>query len=652
VACALLVSLALVFSLLQVRWIYTRAVAVQSVADACALSGEQVVRGFTSVADVCDACIVTLGLSGVVVLGVGLVTSAIPGCGAQGLEIVSKGADILKARTKFAESCAEGLQKLEKTLPYLIVADSYLTVEANDEDGSSYAGVAIPYPAESQSTYDTTRLVDDGEVQERAEKLAQASDELADAKAEADAAKATAYRADCVDDPMCLRSRARDLGGLATALNPYYASVSDWTFGSALTRARAYYAARLVNEAPASNSPAEVTKSELRRAYYRYALAQMNASSCYEAAGSVSVDLAELARNTETTRATKLYTERRWPYSYVDGRRVLHSYASCPAVETVEGYGSLAEQDAGTFGVCATCGLTTAEMGRVASASTNIDNGFEHYWRIIVEQSEIYEEAANREAEAEAAMQEEADDVLYSFKKAVSDLAPPDTKLCPAGAYGCIAFVSRSAVQTPESLVQAFAASGEVPAGVAISGAVLAPDDSAGSDSVVTSVLSSIAASGSDGFEGVVHGLASFWSSALEAYGAACDTVSAPVNKLFDTVDKIGLSSVSSWLKNKLSGVVAALGLAPADIRQKKPVLCATGDILSKAGMTDSTRLKTYIQALPDSGTAADYVRALGRSVFDEIRSDGFTVAEIPIPGTDLTVPLTIDLKRLAGLSS
>ncbi|MCI1259921.1 MAG: hypothetical protein LKG13_04520, partial [Atopobiaceae bacterium] len=82
-AVALLVSIALVFSLASAEWTLTRAADVQPVADACALAGANVVGAYSTVATTLDACVLTMGLAGVLVSGVGLVVSAIPG--AQGL---------------------------------------------------------------------------------------------------------------------------------------------------------------------------------------------------------------------------------------------------------------------------------------------------------------------------------------------------------------------------------------------------------------------------------------------------------------------------------------------------------------------------------------------------------------------------------------
>ena len=79
VAVALLVSLSLVFCLAPAEWVGSRSADVQQVADATALAGENSVAAFCTVAQVLDACVLSLGLVGVVVCAVGLIVAAVPG---------------------------------------------------------------------------------------------------------------------------------------------------------------------------------------------------------------------------------------------------------------------------------------------------------------------------------------------------------------------------------------------------------------------------------------------------------------------------------------------------------------------------------------------------------------------------------------------
>ena len=42
--------------------------------------------------------------------------------------------------------------------------------------------------------------------------------------------------------------------------------------------------------------------------------------------------------------------------------------------------------------------------------------------------------------------------------------------------------------------------------------------------------------------------------------------------------------------------------------------------------------------------------RALGQRLADEVGETSFTIAELPIPGTGLSIPLSIDLRTLGAL--
>ena len=82
--------------------------------------------------------------------------------------------------------------------------------------------------------------------------------------------------------------------------------------------------------------------------------------------------------------------------------------------------------------------MDSSAMGSVAAASTSIDNGFEHYWKTIVDESERYEAAREDLAEAQEQMRGLADEGASAFDRAMQALAVPRPKLCPPGAWGCV----------------------------------------------------------------------------------------------------------------------------------------------------------------------------------------------------------------------
>lgn len=646
VALALLLSLALVFSAVGAGWVLSRSADVQEVADAAALAGSNVVGAYSTIAQVCDACVLSMGLAGVLTLGTGLVTCAVPGLGAAGLRIVDAALDVLDARRDFASSVSEGLERLELAVPALVVANSYAVVEANEGGDVSYAGCAIPYPLESGSSFDMAGELDDAGMEEAAREMAEASDEAKEAQEAADAALREGWLADCGDEPRCMRERAAALAGLSGSENPDYASPEEWSFGAALERARAYYARRLEAEAPEGPGIEARVDSAARSRYYRHALDEVRAGWCrQEADGSVDLELPELPRNTEETRACELYTERVWPCSEGEGGRVLHAVADCPGASGLaSGVDSLQAIDVGRVRRCRVCQFDVVDMGRVAAASTSIDNGFEHYWDRVVEASEDYERASRELARAQGAMRDAGEEGAEGFGEALDLLAAERPRLLPPGAYGCVAVVGRAGgTQVPSAALGPWVGGAELPAGAAVSGAVLAPDSDTDGGDVLSSFLDGVA--GSDSLAaGVADSVLGLWGDLLVSYGAGYGDLEELAAGALEPSGEGASGPVASWLSGLLLDVVDGLGLEPADMRLRKPVLTNTQNVLDQAGLGGVASVRELVEGLPSSGSPEDLARALGAQLSSGASEGTLTVAELPIPGTGLSVPLTVEL--------
>ena len=152
-AVALLVSISLVFSAASAQWVFSRAGEVQQVADAAAESGANAVAAYATIAQTLDACVLSMGLAGMVACGAGLVASCVPSLAVTGADLVTTGTQILSARRDFSRSAAAGLQRLEAALPAIVIGNSAACVLANSKDGLSYAGCAVPFPQRSESDF-------------------------------------------------------------------------------------------------------------------------------------------------------------------------------------------------------------------------------------------------------------------------------------------------------------------------------------------------------------------------------------------------------------------------------------------------------------------------------------------------------------------
>ncbi|MFR3090639.1 MAG: hypothetical protein ACLTMP_01900 [Eggerthella lenta] len=101
-----------------------------------------------------------------------------------------------------------------------------------------------------------------------------------------------------------------------------------------------------------------------------------------------------LPKNTEEMRSTALYTEAAYPCTVdEEGRATAHAWAGCPAAAGSGSLVSIAQTEAEPFAECAECGFSAASMGKVAAASSSIDNGFEYHYEAVAKAAGEYEEA-------------------------------------------------------------------------------------------------------------------------------------------------------------------------------------------------------------------------------------------------------------------
>ena len=651
-ALSLLASVSLVFALALGQWTMARAADVQEVADAAALAGAGAVSSYVTVVRVIDACVLSLGLAGLTVTGAGLVLVCIPGAQAAGEALAERGLDLLARRAEFARSSYEGLSMLEKALPAIVIARSGEVVAANSASGIIYSGCALPFPLTGASVFsDDVGREGEDTLEDAAGELAGISREAEAAHARADAACERGWLADCGASPYCMRQRAETLAGLSGSANPHYPTPEGWTFGAALLRARAYYAARIAQEAPYDGSIESVTDSLCRRAFYAYAAGQLAGAWYAEHAdGSVSMSLPELPRNTDEVRSTSLYWESVWPLSLEDEGPVLHSTLSCPGARGAPaGTASLADCESGAVGHCDACRMDVGDMGRVPQASTVIDNGFEHWWRELVRASRDYEQARNEAAAADGRLADAAERGSSAFDDALEELSVGRPKLMPPGAWGCVALVARGdSTPAPSALASTFASAAELPPGAAISAAVLAPDAATADVNLLASFFDGLVEGSGSAIAHGVDDLLGIWGELLIGYGSAYRDASDAASRYLDDGGLLG-SAAASWLRERLKDAISAAGLEPVDMRLAKPVLTASSNVLSQAGYEPLAQAQRLLASLPLDAGPAECALALGVRLEAGLADVPITLARIPIPGTELEIPITVTLSSLGA---
>ncbi len=656
-AVAILVSLTLVFALANVQWSSSRAADIQTVADAGALAGCNVVAAYSTIAQVLDALVLSMGLVGLLTMAVGLVLSAIPVTQASGPPVLEAASKVFSARAKLATSCARGLEKLEGLVPYIVVANSRAVISANASSSGSYTGFALPYPIKGSSDFGS---LDDDDAQQDIEGLASSGarvDELSKQAAQdeqnASDALERAWEADC-GGAVCMRERAQALAGLAGSLNPSYPSSAGWDFGVAIRRGRAYYAQRLADESPASSGVEERVRSQARKAFYAYALQQLEASSYTSYAdGSVSCDLKSLPRNTAELRSTTLYTSAVWPLTWEGGKLTIHGIFDCPGAKGASaGMGSVSQADSGQLATCPTCQFGASTLGRVPAASTSIDNGFEHYWKIVVEESRAYQSAKDASAGKLAEAKAEGARSCELFKDALEKLSATRVTLSPPGSVGCVCVcVDPVEHKAPSELLALFDEGARIPARAAISAAALAKDSADNGNNVLANLFDGLVAQAgvTGAASGVLDSVMSVWGNTLVAYGNGYDALSAGMSTSFQALSSWGMGGISGWLKDALSQAVELLAIKPADMSAKKPVLTNSANILAAAGGAWYEALRGALLTMSGAQSSVDLLTQITADALAYDGTGGISLGQVEMPGTGRTVELGIDLSWLAG---
>ena len=114
-----------------------------------------------------------------------------------------------------------------------------------------------------------------------------------------------------------------------------------------------------------------------------------------------------------------------------------------------------------------------------------------------------------------------------------------------------------------------------------------------------------------------------------------------------DRLDNVFGGTVGSWLRGKIKETVAACGFEPVDMRLMKPALVGWTRVLDQSGYDAAGKARQMIEALPAGSSSFDLAKTLGVWAADSLGYGEITVAELSVPGTDISIPLTIRLDDL-----
>lgn len=652
-AVSILLVVSLLFSSASAVWSMSRSGDTQYAADATAMAGANVVSSYHTAATVVDASILSLGLTGFVMIGVGLAATLVPGAQAAAGQMVDAGVRVIDMRNEFAMSTSRGLKALEDALPWLIAANGARVCEAQSSEHVEFSGSAMAVPRQSASEFPALEgtEIDTGRIEESADELDEAAEELERANEEAARKKEAAWLVDCGREGANMQERAASLAGLSDAENPDFASSITWEPSVALDRTRAYYAWRRDHDAPTGSGVEALADAAARHAFYSYACEEFADATVEEGDGRVFARIPELPRNTEETKQTRLYTDARWPSSYEEGGLTLHFGPACPGATGAPGPSlSLRAIDDSVAKECKVCSFTVSDVGRAPAASTSIDNGYEYHLHEFVHALQGYIDARNNQLEQERRTKAKAEGAGDAFEDAISVLAGRRPRIAPPGRAGCVAMVTSGGTSADEVLSNPFAPTPELDRRGAVSAAALAPDPATRENNILSNFFSSVRSRvGDRGAVGLIDDVMGLWGDLLIAYGDMGDGLGSIVDSLLGGLDTLGAGTLASWMSDRIEGVVKGLGFEPVDLSCRKPVLTDSANVLARSDVAGLGDIQGALRSIPLGATDPGAIlQAAGYEVGERIYATEFTLASIPLPGGG-SIPLTIRLGDLFG---
>lgn len=658
-AICIFLSLALMFSAGQLYKVSSASTEVQDVADAAALAAENEVAHFMVAAQTCDAVVLTMTLTAGITYGLGIVAACVPLVHGISAKLIELGTKVVKARGKFADAASEGLNNLQKLLPFLSAANAARVASMNNNGvmDAQYYAAALLVPLQGESI---GNLCDDG-LDEASSRIEESAEELRSDAAEAEKAaekaneyKHEAFMRDCGDSPnYCMYERASKLVDLAGGENPHYSSEDAWSFSVALKRAQAYYMRRAQIETISGASVEDRADSALRKRFYEYARDLLNSEGyVYETPDGYSCNFPTLFHNLEEFRETPLYTQNSYPVTDSNGSACMHAWEGCPNASGYSRYGSVSELESGGFAICDLCEFQPKSMANVAAASTSVNNGFEYHYAAVAKAASDYSEAMEELGPKKKAVQDLAGSLLDGLKAVLSAVGGDRIEAHPPGEDGVIALVVNTAQNSSDAGFESLFVGGQT-LGVraAVSGAKLEPDKSSEDGTVITSLLEGFAGS-SGGAVGAGRVVLDCWSSLLKAYQDGQAALDGALKDGLNSFSTNTASGLGTWASKALSEVIKGCGLQPADLSIKKPILINTAHVVENDSGALSVRYSQIKQsALAASSSSTSLFSSLIDGLQSAIDSTGITngtitIATIDFPVGDISIPIKLTLPQ------
>lgn len=655
-AVSIMVSLALVFTGAQAYKATSASAEIQEVADACSLAAESEIAEFMVCVKVCDATVLSLSLLAGASFGIGIVCACAPPLKAVSDSLIKIGNKALKARQDFAKKAADGLNKLQNVLPFLSAAAAETVAQANGSGAlkGDYAACAFLLSQKGKKIeIASSDDLDDSasEITDNITDIQKKASEAEEAAKEAQKAKEEAFKLDCGNAPgYCQYERAGRFPWMPASENPSYTNVDAWSFSVALDRAKSYYAYREGREEEPSGTVADKASYFVRMKFYSYAFEKLETEGYVnEGASSFSAHFPKLYRNMAEFRQTPLYTNASFPVSFSESEEkgVMHAWSGCPAAANITSHDCVAALDADVYIGCEVCNFSVESLGNVASASTNISNGFEYHYERIRQAAEKYQEAISKVDPLKDELETTVGPLFKSLSKALKKLGGGRISAEPPGSLGCIAVViNKSSSLVDDGFENLFIRNaGTLGTRVAVSGATLVEDSSDSSANVISSLLDGFADKGGAAVGGARIAL-DCWAGLLKAYETGQASIEKAISNAMSSITFGTLSGIGDWAAGAFKDALSEIGLEPANLNALKPAILNTGHIVSRSHDTFAVNYsKTRSRALSLSSSSGGLFPGISSWLTEKVSglSDSeVTIAEIEFPIGGTTIPVKI----------
>ena len=347
-------------------------------------------------------------------------------------------------------------------------------------------------------------------------------------------------------------------------------------------------------------------------------------------------------------------------YRIHQGLFTLHAWGGCPGCvgQPSVGSGSIKDMDGnGAYTTCPYCKFASSSMGKVAAASSNIENGFEYHYNEVAQAAREYQKARSELDPLSSEIKDLANGLLDQVFEGITEACSKRIKLLPPGHWGAVALVvdtSAPLSRFPSAFV-ASEGSGSLGVRSALSSSTLVRESSDEGKNVLTSFLDGL--DSQNAAVGAAKTVLSIWSGMLGVYTGGHEALSASIENVINGIPLASASGLGIWAADEFEKRVDDVGFSPPDLLARKAVLVNSVHVLEVDSSMFSARLLSAKQTVLQYGEsgingAVSAAESLAASVVEGLDTE-FQIATIVLLEGKVEIPITVSLPAVVteGLS-